>query len=120
MIKRRKIILPIFTALFVLMNHFSFAQIATSITPGLDTLYLSNGSMTPTIDPNPGSNPFITDSARVFGRLTANSDPGGPGSGGGGFDPPADAAIPLDGGVGGLILAGALIGLRRTKKEKNI
>ncbi len=118
MIKSNKIIS--ITALFVLMNHFSFAQIATPITPSLDTLYLSNGSMTPTIDPNPTSNPFITDSAGSFNRgIVSNDDPGGPGSGGGGFDPPADAAIPLDGGVGGLILAGAIIGLRRTKKEKN-
>ncbi len=116
---QRNKLIPI-TALFVLMNHFSSAQIAMPISPSIDTLYMSSGSMTPTIDPNPGSNPFITDSAQTFGRIVANDDPGGPGSGGGGFDPPADAAIPLDGGIGGLILAGAVIGLRRNKKEKNI
>ena len=108
-----------FVTLFVLMNYFASAQISMPISPSLDTLYMSSGSMTPSIDPNPGSNPFITDSAQTFGRIVANDDPGGPGSGGG-FNPPADAAIPLDGGIGGLILAGAVIGLRRNKKEKNL
>jgi hypothetical protein len=109
-----------FVALFVLANLYSSAQISSPISPSIDTLYLSSGSMTPTIDPNPGTNPFITDSAQTFGRIVANDDPGGPGSGGGTFDPPADAAIPLDGGVAGLVLAGALIGLKRTKKEKEL
>ena len=103
--------------LCVLMQLSSSAQIATPISPSLDTLYLSSGSMTPTIDPSPGTNPFISDSAQTFGRIVANDDPGGPGSGGGGFDPPPDAVpIPLDGGVAGLMLAGALIGLKQKKK----
>ncbi len=107
--------------LFVLMNHFSSAQISMPISPSLDTLYMSSGSMTPTIDPNPGSNPFLSDSASTFGRgIVANDDPGGPGSGGGGFDPPADANIPLDGGIAGLLLAGAVIGLKRKKKGRKV
>ena len=112
-------IIPI-TVLFVLMTYFSSAQIAMPITPSIDTLYMSSGSMTPTIDPNPGTNPFITDSAQTFGRITSNSDPAGPGSGGSFGGTPADAAIPLDGGIGGLILAGAVIGLKRKKKESKI
>jgi len=82
-------------------------------------LYMPSGSMTPTIDPNPGTNPFLTDSAAAFGRISSMDDPGGPGQGGGGFDPPPDAAIPLDGGVAGLLLTGALLGLKRFKKDKS-
>jgi hypothetical protein len=119
MIKKNKTIL--LSTLFVLMHLYSSAQISSPINFSIDTLYLSSGSMTPSIDSNPSNNPFLTDSAGGFSRgIVANDDPGGPGSGGGGFDPPADAAIPLDGGVAGLVLAGALIGLKRTKKEKNL
>jgi hypothetical protein len=111
-------IIPI-AIFFTLMNQISSAQIASPITPSIDTLYMTSGSRTPSIDPNPGTNPFLTDSTTRFGRIVANDDPGGPGSGGG-FNPPADAAIPLDGGISGLVLAGALIGLKRTKKEKDL
>lgn len=96
-----------------------FAQLSNPIIPRMDTLYMPSGSMTPTIDPNPGTNPFLTDSARSFGSIRSTVDPGGPGSGGSGFGaPPADAAIPLDGGVAVLLVTGALLGLTRFKKEE--
>ena len=100
------------------LNNCAIAQLSNPITPRMDTLYMPSGSMTPTIDPNPGTNPFLTDSATTFGTIGSTDDPGGPGSGGGFGAPPADAAIPLDGGVAGLLLTGAIFGLKRRKKNK--
>ena len=100
------------------LNNSATAQLSNPIIPSLDTLYMPSGSMTPTIDPNPGTNPFLTDSATTFGTIGSTDDPGGPGSGGGFGAPPADAAIPLDGGVAGLLLTGAIFGLKRRKKDK--
>lgn len=76
----------------------------------IDTLYATADSFA--IDPNAGSNPFMQNGPRNM------DDPGGPGSGGGGFDPPPDAApIPLDGGVGALLLAGAAAGVYRRRNR---
>jgi len=115
---KSRITIVLFMAAISLSNS-AVAQLSNSIIPSLDTLYMPSGSMTPTIDPNPGTNPFLTDSAAAFGRISSMDDPGGPGQGGGGFDPPPDAAIPLDGGVAGLLLTGALLGLKRFKKDKS-
>ena len=100
------------------LNNSAFAQLSNTIIPRMDTLYMPSGSMTPSIDPNPGTNPFLIDSARSFGTIGSTVDPGGPGSGASSGAPPADAAIPLDGGVAGLLLTGALLGLKRFKKDK--
>jgi len=91
-----------------------FGQFADPMLSRIDTLYMPVDSMTATIDPDPNNNPFLTS-----GQVGAQDDPGGPGSGGGGAtsDPPPDAIIPLDGGVGFLIVAGALLGLKRRKKS---
>lgn len=91
-----------------------FGQFTNPMLSGLDTLYMPADSMTATVDPDPNNNPFLTS-----GQVGAQDDPGGPGSGGGGAtsDPPPDAIIPLDGGVGFLIVAGALLGLKRRKKS---
>ena len=97
----------------------AIAQMVDPMISRMDTLYMPSGSMTPTIDPNPGTNPFLTDSATTFGTVGSTDDPGGPGSGGGFGAPPADAAIPLDGGIAGLLLTGALFGLKRFKKDKS-
>ncbi len=112
-----RITIILFTVSFSLFNSAK-AQMVDPIIPRMDTLYMPSGSMTPTIDPNPGSNPFLTDSATTFGTIRSTDDPGGPGSGGGFGSPPADAAIPLDGGVAGLLLTGAVLGLKRMKKDK--
>ena len=112
-----RIIIILLIVSFSLTNS-AIAQLSNPIISTLDTLYMPSGSMTPTIDPNPGTNPFLTDSATSFGSIRSLSDPGGPGSGGGGGDPPADA-IPLDGGVAGLLLTGALLGLKRFRKVKS-
>jgi len=115
---KSRITIVLFVATISLINS-AVAQLTDPIIPRMDTLYMPSGSMTPTIDPNPGSNPFLTDSATSFGSVRSMDDPGGPGQGGGGFDPPPDAAIPLDGGVAGLLLTGALFGLKRFKKDKS-
>ncbi len=104
-------------AVSVSLNNSAIAQLVDPIIPRMDTLYMSAGSMTPTIDPDPGSNPFLTDSAATFGSVRSMDDPGGPGSGGGNGSPPPDAAIPIDGGVVVLMIAGAAIGLKRRKKK---
>lgn len=108
--------ISILTCIVFLNAIPAFSQYGAQVLPGFDTLYIPRSVTRITIDPDPLNNPFITDSAQSFGRIVANDDPGGPGSGG--FDPPDDAAIPLDGGVSVLILAGALIGLKKNRKEK--
>ena len=112
---KSRITIVLFLVTISLTNSV-IAQMVDPMIPRIDTLYMPSGSMTPTIDPNPTTNPFITDSARSFGTVRSLDDPGGPGQGGGGFDPPPDAAIPLDGGIAGLLLTGALIGLKRKKR----
>lgn len=91
-----------------------FGQFTDPMLSGLDTLYMPADSITATIDPDPNNNPFLTS-----GQVRAQDDPGGPGSGSGGAtsDPPPDAIIPLDGGVGFLIVAGAMLGLKRRRKK---
>ena len=92
----------------------SFAQFSNPMS-GLDTLYMPSDTLGFTVDPDPANNPYLNSAPS---QMRAADDPGGPGSGGGGGfgDPVADAIIPLDGGVGVLVVAGALLGLKRRKK----
>ena len=65
-----------------------------------------------------GSIGIIRDSnlTRSFDQnLYGNSNPGGPGSGGGTID---DAAIPVDGGLSVILVVGAAMGLRKRAGRK--
>ena len=44
--------------------------------------------------------------------------PGDPGGGPGGGDPPVGAGAPLDGGALGLLIAGAIYGVKSLRKKK--
>lgn len=44
--------------------------------------------------------------------------PGDPGGGPGGGDPPVGAGVPLDGGALGLLIAGAIYGVKSLRKKK--
>lgn len=92
-----------------------FGQLTDPMLGGIDTIYMPADSMTATVDPDPNNNPFLSS-----GQVRAQDDPGGPGSGSGGAssDPPPDAIIPLDGGVGLLVVAGAMLGLKRRRKSQ--
>lgn len=82
---------------------------------GLDTLYFRSDSMNLSLDPDARNNPFMQSSST--GAMSSADDPGGPGSGGGSGAPPPDVIVPLDGGVGFLVVAGALLGLKRRKRK---
>ncbi len=49
-----------------------------------------------------------------------NAQPGGPGGGPGGGDPPVGTGVPLDGGALGLLIAGAIYGVKSLRKKKKI
>jgi hypothetical protein len=84
--------------------------------PSLDTAIMRRDTVTISVDPDPNHNPFM----RSSGTVRSNDDPGGPGSGSGGFgSPPPDAVIPIDGGVGFLIVGGSLLAAGRYRKRKS-
>lgn len=51
-------------------------------------------------------------------NLYGNSDPGGPGTGGGGGTP-SDAAVPVDGGLSVILAVGTAMGLRKRMRRYN-
>jgi len=55
----------------------------------------------------------------LFSSIAAYSQPGDPGGGPGGGDPPVGAGVPLDGGALGLLVVGALYGANQLKKKKH-
>lgn len=84
--------------------------------PGLDTAIMRRDTGIISVDPDPTHNPFMQSN----GTIRSQDDPGGPGSGSGGFgSPPPDAVIPIDGGVGFLIAGGALFAAGRYRKRKS-
>lgn len=99
---------------FALPTSAQFGSTTPSM-PGLDTAIMRRDTVTISVDPDPNHNPFM----RSSGTVRSNDDPGGPGSGSGGFgSPPPDAVIPIDGGVGFLIAGGTLLAAGRYRKKK--
>jgi hypothetical protein len=97
----------------------SNAQLGIPTTPSpvwgsMDTLnQITIDTNVISIDPDPTNNPFLSN-----GTVRSQDDPGGPGSGGGFGDPPPDAVIPVDGGVGILLLGGAIAAIGRYRKKE--
>lgn len=83
--------------------------------PGLDTAIIGRDTSMISVDPDPTNNPFMQSN----GTVRSTDDPGGPGSGSGGFgSPPPDAVIPIDGGVGFLFAGGALFAAGRFRRKQ--